>query len=392
MSNDKSRHHKYPPSPGSSTARTNFSALLQKIDLFGILPALHRCVVRSFYPLNPFPIPTEECVTTQTSLLRHRDRIVSILNETVVNYVVYITMFGITAEVALPTITIVLPNLKTTESVTAIRRIADISNPFNVSVPVIRYATRGVKPAGRTHYYPRVPLGMSISNDKPPPSAGTLGAYCSVIGDSTSRFAVTAGHVISAIPNDNNTVVLAPASFPFTQARQTLQTSFDGKFYAKEETTSYRQNLNDIDNLDTSFADIVASSTKTSQSPPFEKKDWALLNVNTSRNADNRLGRLNDYAGQLYFKDGGDDLIMPTRETRYNDHVWKIGIRTGLTDGTVMAPVMLKWDPELTAQVTSNDPHNDNIPASHADGILGLTNPDGSFEMFGDVGDLWLLG
>jgi hypothetical protein len=110
-------YHKHTPklsiSAAGESARKNFASLLRQCDVVNILPATPLGIVRTLYPFNVFPIPPRPYKSIKRTARRQRDRIVSILNESLPNFVVYISNYGFSPTIALPTINVIVPKLTT---------------------------------------------------------------------------------------------------------------------------------------------------------------------------------------------------------------------------------------------------------------------------------------
>jgi hypothetical protein len=216
--------------PDATKARFNFARLLKQCDILDQLPRSDLGIICHSYPMNVLPIPPAQFHSQKRTSRRQRDRIVSLLNDSVPKFAVYTSNFGITNAISLPTLSIVLPNLSSTPSARIIKDIAKIPDAFDFEAPCIRYSIGHFAPVGQIFYYPRVPIGASISpsDDYVSATARTLGCFCKVNG-SVDYHMLTAGHV--AVPDPNvyeSTSIFAPAAMPFAEAKKSLLSKSQG--------------------------------------------------------------------------------------------------------------------------------------------------------------------
>ena len=70
-----------------------------------------------------------------------------------------------------------------------------------------------------------------------------------------------------------------------------------------------------------------------------------------------------------------------------NEKVYKNGVRTGLTAGTIIDDSKVKWNPQATEILDPKTPFWETIPWSDAYTILGQRDDSGKVTMFADAGD-----
>jgi len=298
------------------------------------------------------------------------------------NYIIYSSMWGVNELVALPIMNVVTK--KDNDEVT--RHLMDLFSPFNEDAYPIRFALGEVKPAGRCHFYERVPLSSSISYNEPdlPPHAGTLGVYLRDPSEPAARWFLTAGHIAMADPAQTHTTLYAPATRPYEEAKRSVSEALTWAIEAdnrKVEATLKKQ-LDNVVNLDRTFGTIEYVSTKTSDVSPFCKEDIALVRTRAERAADNSLRRLPSYTATQHFKDGCTDIPSTTAPPNVRTMVSKVGIRTGYTEGIIAPPSTVSWHPSMTSAVPEEDPLFGSIHESMAHTIISSEG-----EYFADEGD-----
>jgi hypothetical protein len=216
----------YSPLTGETTtvddvdaAKLNFTKLYKQCDVLDILPSPALGLIRTIYPMAPLPIPLDTRTSLGETLQRQRSVAIDTLKTMSSSFIVYVTNFGITQTVSLPTLSIVLPDLTTPPALTVIARLKEIFDPFDLSAMLIRFSAGEFRRVGEIWHYPSVPLGSSISGYDDD-TAGTIGGFCRdrVSGDT---YALTAAHVVDTLENPN---VFAPASKSFNEADTSLET------------------------------------------------------------------------------------------------------------------------------------------------------------------------
>jgi hypothetical protein len=375
------------------TARKNFARLFRQCDALNILPTPQLGIIRTSYPMQMHPISTRMRSVIENVSLRQRSSVLEVVSDHCKNFVVYTANFGITAEVSLPTISIVLPKLDSEDALACISQIQNRFDPFNFSALLIRFSTGRIQPVGQIWHYPRVPIGASISPDEPDKfesGAGTLGCYCTAKPDTGEIYALTAGHVARPIPDASITNVYAPASKPYDEALKSAEIELKAAMRTNSGVKRWSTIHEKLVQLDRLFARVIVSSTSTDTTAPYRKVDFALLHVQGDRDADNRLAKIPEFADNFPFHPGvqdSDKIAMISSPIRKDEEVWKLGIRTRLTRGTIIDDISVRWHPELTDQLEENDSLWQSIPVSSAYAILGTALPDGNFEEFANPGD-----
>ena len=382
-------------------ARRNFDRLLRECDVVRLIPRLPMGVIRLRIPMNLYPVSESVQANIDKSVFieqeKHVKRCVSAMCR---NFVIYTAAFGPSQELAFPTFSIILPRLDTVsvqEDYAECMRVLRTSwNVFDESKYVLRFAVGWIIQAGETYYYPRLPVGASISSHEPEkvPNApnGTFTCYCTDKNNHTTVYGLTAGHIAQPILNPTISNLYAPATKPYHEAIVTTKswiTSSQRETDAKilQYWTEMHQELI---SLDRTFSQTLVSSTATDPCAPHIKWDYALLNVKEERIADNRLSKIPEFSENIPFDPDfpeSDKLCLPISPIVEGDTVWKRGIRTALTQGVVIGDVHVRWDRESTTQVSPDVPDWQNIPVTVAPGVVGLSMQDSSFEKFADVGD-----
>jgi hypothetical protein len=372
-------------------ARLNFARLFRQCDAMDILPDPVLGIVRSTYPMNVMPISDSTRSVIHSTASRQREIVIKVVAENSANFVIYTTNFGITQDVSLPTISIVLPNLATPSAISIISRLRELCDPYNFASLLLRYSTGSVRSAGQVWHYPRVPMGASISADGPyisELSAGTLGCFCIDDNDPGNLFALTAGHVVRPVVGEDTVNVSAPASKPYAEAVTSCQIHYHDILESGKGDATFWEGITDkVVELDRLYGTTIVASTKTDDDPPHRKLDYALVQVRAARIADNRLKKIPRFDEEWRFEKNGDLITTLSHPVRFNERVCKFGIRSGLTYGTIMDDVTLRWDPAGTHQISALDPRWKSIPLSKGYAVLGKAMPDGSFEDFASPGD-----
>ena len=92
------------------------------------------------------------------------------------------------------------------------------------------------------------------------------------------------------------------------------------------------------------FGRVVFSDIRTvKDSHPAERYDIRVIEVEPSWRADNCMAKLRAI-GAFDFDGGADKISWPDLDYQISEEVLKLGIRTGLTFGTVLSPVSVNWD------------------------------------------------
>jgi hypothetical protein len=111
---------------------------------------------------------------------------------------------------------------------------------------------------------------------------------------------------------------------------------------AGKDSKSWSQKLRELQNLNRFYGTSVFSSQKCTDDGRIV--DCALVKIEGSRTTDNRVGKLPQFQNEFVeFTDDGDKIVPLTFPLAPSDRVWKCGIRTGLTKGTVIDKVMVQW-------------------------------------------------
>ena len=199
-------------------AKLNFARLYRQCDVLNILPAPALGLIRSSYRMAPLPIPKQLRAALVDTIQRQRTIAVDILQLYTISFVIFVSNYGISQAVSLPTLSIVVPDLTSPSSVSAISRLRECFDPFNFSAILLRISCGEIKPVGEIWYYPRVPLGSSISGGDDD-TAGTLGGYCR--NPATGEiYGITAVHVVGTSLHRE---VFAPASKPYNEAIKSIE-------------------------------------------------------------------------------------------------------------------------------------------------------------------------
>ena len=362
-----------------STARMNFARLYKQCDPLNILPSPALGIILSVFPMAPLPIPTQ-VREHLTNIGRQRDAAIEAVQESCHSYVIYVTNYGITQAVSLPTISVVLPDLTSASALTAIVRLRELFDPFNSSAMLLRVTEGEFKTTGEVWYYPRVPLGSPISagEDK---IAGTLGGFCR---DPLSGniFGITAGHVVG---QQTDRTVYAPASKPFAEAVKSIQVRIHDCQKTSKDVRIWTDKDDELQSLNRVYGKSVVSSQRTTATGQII--DCALLSIEPARVADNRIGKIPELQSQIveFAENDGDKIVPLTSPLVNGETVWKLGTRTLLTSGTVIDSIHLRWDAENATAITDDGSLS---PLCKAAAVLGEWNPaEGLFQDFALPGD-----
>lgn len=379
-------------------ARANFDRLLRQCDALHLLPRIALGFAPNRIPMNHYPI-RDTATARSTVVETQRSNVSHFLTNLCRNFAVYCTSYGPSADISVPTISIILPRMDKVsddEDYGECKRILEKTwDPFDESSYVVRFAVGEIRPAGEIYHYERVPMGASLSPDEsdkfPEPQAGTFGCYC-IDTNSKKIYGLTAGHVARRMPNPTISALYAPATKPYQEAIVSTKSWIDSanKKKGKQGLKYWTDMYEELSNLDRLFSSTIVASTVTSPSPPHLKLDYALLNIQQDRIADNRLRKLPEFKGNIPFHldlPTADKLVLPTSPVVEGQLVWKLGARTGLTQGTIIENVEARWRRYTTVIVPRNDDDWQTTPVTTAPGILGIAPEQGSFREFADVGD-----
>ena len=344
-------------------AKLNFAKLYRQCDVLDILPVPALGLIRSSYRMAPLLIPKWLRPRLADTIERQRTIAVDILQSYTISFVIYISNYGISHPVSLPTLSVVLPDLTSPESVDAISRLKECFDPFNFSAMLLRISCGGIKQVGEIWYYPRVPLGSSISGGDDD-RAGTLGGYCRN-PDTGEIYGVTAAHVVGTSPNRE---VFAPASKPYNEAVKSIEIRVKENAKAGKNDTVWSNKLSALKNLDRLFGTTLHSGQRSTDDGRVI--DCALIKISGLRYADNRVCKLPDFVSQFpEFTDEGGKIVALTSRITPGEIVWKYGIRTKLTKGTTLEDLTIKWDASMGAINQSN------AISCTVKGILGEWDP-----------------
>jgi hypothetical protein len=365
------------PDPGS-TARLNFARLYKQCDPLNILPSPALGIIRSTYPMAPLPIPSQ-MRRQLTTIERQRDAAIEAIEESCQSFVIYFSNYGINEAVSLPTMSVVLLDLTSASSLAAIARLRELFDPFNFSAMLIRVAEGEFNSIGQVWYYPRVPMGSSISAGEDV-TAGTLGGFC-CDPSSGKKFAITAGH---AAGKPAGRTVYAPASKPFAEAVKSIQVRIDECNKKGQDPRIWTEKYDELQSLNRIYGKSVISSQRTTETGQII--DCALLSIEPARVADNRIGKIPEFQDQFveFAEVDGDKIVPLTSPLLNGEKVWKLGIRTRLTSGTVIDSISLRWDAENVTAVSDYSLS----PLCKATAVLGEWDPEeGVFQDFALPGD-----
>ena len=359
-------------------AKLNFAKLYRQCDVLNILPEPALGLIRSSYRMVPLPIPKQLRAVLVDTIKRQRTIAVDILQSYTQSFVIFVSNYGISQAVSLPTLSVVLPDLTSPSSVSAISRLRECFDPFNFSAVLLRISCGEIKQIGEIWSYPRVPLGSSLSggdDDK----AGTLGGYCRN-PDTGEIYGITAAHVVGTSPNRE---VFAPASKPYNEAVKSIEIRVKETAKAGKDDTAWSNKLSALKNLDRLFGKTLHSAQSCTDDGRVI--DCALIKISGSRDADNRVSKIPDFVSQFpEFTDEGDKIVALTSPVMTGEIVWKYGIRSKLTKGTTLEHLTIKLD---ASNCTRAVDESNAVPCT-AMGILGEWDPtEGAFREFAKPGD-----
>ena len=368
-------------------AKVNFSRLFRQCDVTDCIAQPELGIVRSEMGYYPFPIPTRMRSSTIENALIQRDTILQLVNSASPNYCIYISMFGLNESICVPTISLVVPNIADPFIGPLVKRLRSMYPPFDSESYVLRFSNGYAAAAGSAWFFPNVPLGASISVDEPDikPGAGTLGVYLTMASDK-AIYALTAGHVARPEANQTTINMFAPASRPFAEARNIAEIALQRQHKAGRDYVQEQAQLDRINTVDRHFGNTVFATQTTDDEFPHQKMDFAILKVDNSRVADNRIDRIAEFRAEFRFE---SDINIKEADNmpRINEKVYKNGARTGLTAGTIIDDSKVKWNPQATEILDPKSPLWKTIPWSDAYTILGQRDESGKFIIFADAGD-----
>lgn len=374
--------------PEVQQAKVNFSRLFRQCDLTDCIAQPELGIVRSEMGYYPLPIPTSTRSSTIENALKQRDTILQLVNSASPNYCIYISMFGVNESICVPTISLVVPNITDPLIAPLVQRLRSMYTPFDFESYVLRFSNGCAAAAGSTWFFPNVPIGASISVDEAhiEPGAGTLGVYLTLAGDDKAIYALTAGHVARPDANQMAMNIFAPATRPFVEARKTAELAVQRQLKAGRDYAREQAQLDRINTVDRHFGNTVFATQTTSNEFPHRKTDFAIVKVDNSRVADNRIDLIAEFRAEFLFE--GDINIKEADITPLiNQKVYKNGARTGLTAGTIIDDSKVKWNPRATEILDPKTPFWETIPWSEAYTILGQRDDSGKFTTFADAGD-----
>ena len=358
-------------------AKLNFARLYKQCDVVDILPKPALGLIRSSYPMAPLPIPSHTRTAVAEMVARQQALALDALSQYSRFFVIYVSNYGISEAVSLPTLSIILADLTSPLSVKVVSHLKELFDPFSLSALLLRLASGEFKPVGEIWYYPRVPLGSSISGGDDD-IAGTLGGFCrnKLTGE---VYGLTAAHVVGT----SRVGVFAPASKPYNAAAKSLEIRVKDIEKVGKGDTIWSNKLSELKNLDRFYGASVFSSQTCTNENPGRIIDAALLQIHGERFADNRIGKIHP---SLFpeFTEEGDKIVALTSAVQPGEVLWKYGIRTALTSGTNLDTIIINWDAN---NVTRADDKVDGSLCT-ASAILGQWDPsDGTFTDFAKPGD-----
>jgi len=363
-------------------AQIHFTHLLKQIDFYDSLPSEDFGTIRRIFNHRVFLYQPESTMADQ--VLNHEcEYVSSFISSRLANFVVYPSRWGITLDVSVPVINIVVPECADIERVITL---LELFPCFSYETVPIRFATGTVNACGRVWYYPRVPLGSSISSFEDGIIAGGFGLYVRSVSDQDDTiYALTAGHVAD-LAHQRNNQIQAPASKPCAEARKSLSIglSWAIRYNDVPATNSIRQKIADLDNLQLHLGDVKFCSTRTSTKAPYFKEDFALLEITKDRAATNQLKKIPLYRSNQNFAPGADIPNIVSNPS-LGTPVCKVGIRTGYTEGKVGKLASVRWDPDYTRGLSPTESLYMDVPVSQAHTIIG---DDSAFADSGDSGSL----
>lgn len=180
---------------------------------------------------------------------------------------------------------------------------------------------------------------------------------------------LTAGHVLSG---SDDGLVYAPADKPFSEAEKTVKIGINRASDDPEALAAWSCMKGRMDESKRQFGRIILADIGVVST---ECIDIGVFSIDEDRQADNRLRKVEYYSQVHQFRRDGDKLGLPSSSYQIREVVWKAGIRTGLTEGTIIRKCHINWATEEHRIDTE----------CHA--ILGKAAEDGTWEMFASSGD-----
>src|SRR5208282_4391143 len=99
------------------------------------------------------------------------------------------------------------------------------------------------------------------------------------------------------------------------------------------------------------FTDIIFASQATEATPPYQKKDVALLEVVPRHCANNQLCCVEEYREENDFNNGPTDVPLTITPPSLGLTVAKVGIRTAYTTGKVVTDTHIRFNRSVIAEV-----------------------------------------
>ena len=159
--------------------------------------------------------------------------------------------------------------------------------------------------------------------------------------DESSAYALTAGHFIVTSEDEG---VHARAEKPRAMAVKSVEIALK-RGDRSRQFVKYQDHRNKLDIYDRLVGTLVFSEITTVEwdEIPFDHIDLGIIKVDPECMADNRLRKLADLSAFPFIEDA-DKIYWPKAQHLLGDEVFKIGIRTGRTFGTIIEPISVNWD------------------------------------------------
>lgn len=167
-------------------------------------------------------------------------------------------------------------------------------------------------------------------------------------------------------------LVYAPAHKPFSEAEQIVEIEIRKASDDPEAIDAWTRMEERMDESERQLGGIVLADIDVVDT---ERIDIGVFNADEDRQTDNCLSKVEYYSQVHQFRPDRDKLRLPRSSYQIGDVVWKAGIRTGLTEGTIMRKAYVNWGTKEGRIDTE----------CHA--ILGKAAGDGTGEMFANSGD-----
>jgi hypothetical protein len=178
---------------------------------------------------------------------------------------------------------------------------------------------------------------------------------------------LTAGHVLSG---SGDGLVYAPAHKPFSEAEQIVEIGIRQASDDQKAIDAWSRMKERMDESERQLGSIVLADIDV-----VDTERIGVFNADEDRRTDNCLSKVEYYSQVHQFRPDGDKLGLPRTSYQIEDVVWEAGIRTGLTEGTIMRKAYVNWGTK-----------EDRIDTEcHA--ILGKAAGDGTWETFANLGD-----